>query len=143
MVVQTYSENRLSIGSEAIASGAGAAVGEMMLPTYGNPMIRPALIGATAAAGGMLSNQVFDEQQDNKTTKVDFSDALKTAAGTFGLYFMFADRVQTMGGGAMTKEITAFILGALGNTLGQLLPDVPLIGSLFTTEDKSKKPKKN
>lgn len=134
MGIQTQSEAPLNMGAEAAMSGVGAAVGEMVVPegVATNPMVRPGLIGLAAAAGGMLSNQIFDKDVDNNySVRADPSAALKTAAGTSLVYYFLRTQLERALPSETAKEMVAFLCGLVGNLVGQQLPKVPLIGDIF------------
>lgn len=140
MGIQTQSEAPLNQGAEVAMSGVGAAVGEMVIPegVATNAMVRPALIGAAAAAGGMLSNQIFDKDVDKTySVRADPSAALKTATGTFLVYYALRTSLERALPGETAKEIVAFLCGVAGSSVGGFLGKVPIIGDLFKKAEAS------
>lgn len=140
MGIQTQSEAPLNKGAEVAMSGVGAAVGEMVIPegVATNPMVRPALIGAMAAAGSALSNQIFDKDVDTKyDVRADPSAAIKTATGTALVYYALRSQLERALPGETAKEMVAFLCGALGSAVGQFLPKLPLIGDIFKKAEES------
>mgnify|MGYP001557730194 FL=1 len=142
MGVQTLQESPLNQGAEAAMSGVGAAVGEMVIPegVATNAMVRPGLIGLAAAAGGMLSNQIFDKDVDKTySVRADPSAALKTAAGTSLVYYFLKEQIGRALPSETAKEMVAFLCGMLGDFVGAQLPKVPLIGDIFKKPEETPK----
>lgn len=113
---------------EGILSGVGAlGAHTYVVPRMINPMFQAAAVGVGTAAGGAVSN-ILGGTAEGYRTSIDIQDSILDIIATGTLYYFGHKVTADMLGDA---EVAAFVLGAIGNMVGQQLPKIGFINDML------------